>query len=128
MGGRGGGVGKELILRGGSGQWLSRLNHDSCYTGHGVWRGAAAAVRRELRHSVTRGRQRREDQRLPDYVLLTRNKSSWIGRLKDHLESMSDYRGERADGRGGKRRGVAPRGGWRDLPAKTALKPLRQTL
>lgn len=86
------------------------------------------AVRWEPRHSVTRGRQWREDQSLPDYVLLTWNKSSWIGRLKDHLESMSDYRGECADGRGGKRCDVPPLGGWRDLPAKTVLKPLRQTL
>lgn len=34
--------------------------------------------------------ERQGDHRLADYVLLTRNKSSWMGRLEDRLESMSD--------------------------------------
>lgn len=52
---------------------------------------AAAALGdlRRIRGNRKKG-ERRRDQRPADYVLLTRNKSSWTGGLEDRLESMSD--------------------------------------
>lgn len=43
-----------------------------------------------------------------DYVLLTWSKSFRMGRLKDHLESMSDYGSEHAEGPGGKQCTIQP--------------------
>lgn len=76
--------------------------------------------------SVSRDRECGTDQRLLDYGWLSWNESFWTGRLKDHLESMGDYRSERAEGPGGKQCAAQPLGGCRYLPAKTLLKSLRQ--
>lgn len=53
--------------------------------------------------------------------------SFWMGRLKDHLESMGDYGSERAQGPGGKPCAMQPFGGYRYMPAKTLAKSLAQT-
>lgn len=64
--------------------------------------------RGELRRSASQDGECGKDQRPLDYVLLTWNESCWMGRLKDHLESMGDYGSEHAEGPGGKRCAIQP--------------------
>ena len=91
-------------------------------------RSRRSGVCGELRRSVFRKRECGKDQRLLDYVWLNWNESFCTGRLKDHLESMSDYWSERGEGSGGKATRHSTLGGWYQSVKTAEITQIRRLL